>query len=112
MVRTDISTRLVTADLMLNLNHIDGARQSLLGVRKDFYDWRGSGPACGVLADCVYDANAAMDALMVYNEPGLNWSTPRRPPALRARPPPIARRSTAATQWRAKLSTKIRNFVA
>jgi hypothetical protein len=83
MVRTDVSMRLVTADLMLNSNHIDGARQSLLGVRKDFYDWRKSA-GIHVLADCIYDANAAMDALMVYNEPGLDWSKAQTGPALAA----------------------------
>jgi hypothetical protein len=72
-VRTDISLRLVTADMLLNSNHIDGARQSLTAIRKDFYDWRKSA-GVEVLADCIYDANTAMDALMVYNEPGLDWS--------------------------------------
>jgi len=75
MIRTDISTRLVTADLMLNSNHVEGARQSLLGLRKDFYDWRKSA-GIKALADCVYDANAAMDALMAYNVANLDWSKP------------------------------------
>jgi hypothetical protein len=29
-----------------------------------------------VLADCVRDANAAMDALMVYNDRALDWTKP------------------------------------
>ena len=29
-----------------------------------------------VLADCVYDADAAMDALMVYNDPKVDLSKP------------------------------------
>ncbi len=72
-VRTDISLRLVTADMLLNSNRVDGARQSLTAIRRDFYDWRKSA-GVEVLADCIYDANTAMDALMVYNQPGLVWS--------------------------------------
>jgi hypothetical protein len=30
-----------------------------------------------VLSDCIRDANAAMDALMVYNDRELDWSTPQ-----------------------------------
>jgi len=74
-IRTDVGTRLVTADLLLNSGRLDGARQSLAAVRKDFYDWRKSAGIV-VLADCIYDANAAMDALMVYNVPDLDWSKP------------------------------------
>ena len=29
-----------------------------------------------VLADCVRDANTAMDALMIYNDRALDWSRP------------------------------------
>lgn len=73
MVRTDISLRLVTADMLLKSNRIEGARQSLTAVRKDLYDWRRSA-GIEVLADCIYDANLRMDALMVYDGPGLDWS--------------------------------------
>jgi len=75
MMRTDISTRLVTADLLLNSNHVDGARQSLMAVRKDFYDWRKSA-GVEVLSDCIYDANVRMDMLMTFDGPALDWSKP------------------------------------
>ena len=37
IVMTDIATRLVTADMMLNMGQPENARQSLLGIRKDLY---------------------------------------------------------------------------
>lgn len=70
---TDIAARLVTADMMLNVGHIDVARQALLAVREDFYKLRKSA-GIAVLADCVYDANNAMDALMSFNDRALDWS--------------------------------------
>jgi hypothetical protein len=72
---TDIATRLVTADLMLNINHSDVARQALLAIRNDLYKLRKSA-GITVLADCIYDANATMDALMGYNDRDLDWSKP------------------------------------
>jgi hypothetical protein len=66
LVMTDIATRLVTADLMLNVGRPENARQSLLGIRKDLYDLRKSAHI-EVLADCVRDANEAMDKLMGYD---------------------------------------------
>ena len=65
-VMTDIATRLVTADLMLNLGRPENARQALLGIRKDLHDLRKSAHIV-VLADCVRDANEAMDKLMTYD---------------------------------------------
>jgi hypothetical protein len=70
---TDIATRLITADLMLNTNHIDVTRQALLAIRNDLYNLRKSAGIV-VLADCIYDANNAMDALMGYNDRDLDWS--------------------------------------
>jgi hypothetical protein len=66
VVMTDIATRLVTADLMLNVGRPENARQSLLGIRKDLYDLRKSAKIV-VLADCVRDANEAMTNLMTYD---------------------------------------------
>jgi hypothetical protein len=70
---TDIATRLVTADMMLSSGRPAQASGSLKGVRDDFHDLRKS---AGIeeLADCVGEANAAMDALMVYNSRDLDWS--------------------------------------
>ena len=70
---TDISTRLVTADLMRNSGHMEVVRQSLLAIRNDFYNLRKSA-GITVLADCVYDANTVMDAFMGYNDRNLDWS--------------------------------------
>ena len=70
---TEVSARLVAADLMLKSGRPDAARQSLDAIRGDFHELR---KAAGivVLADCVRDANAAMDALMVYNDRALDWT--------------------------------------
>ena len=72
---TDVAMRLVTADMLLNSGRADPARQSLLGVRDDFYDLRKSAHVA-VLADCVRDAGDAMDALMVYNNRDLDFAKP------------------------------------
>ena len=70
---TGVSARLVAADLMLKTGRPDAARQSLDAIRGDLYDLR---KAAGVvvLADCVRDANTALDTLMVYNDSALDWT--------------------------------------
>ena len=70
---TDIAMRLITADMMLKSGHPDVARQSLEAIRGDLYDLRKSADVT-VLADCIRDANTAMDALMVYNDRALDWT--------------------------------------
>ena len=70
---TDISTRLITADMMLNSVRPEVAQQALSAVRDDFYKLRKSAGIV-VLADCVYDSNKAMDTLMVYNDATLDLS--------------------------------------
>ncbi|MGA2565402.1 MAG: hypothetical protein ABSF41_01090 [Pseudolabrys sp.] len=70
---TGVGMRLVTVDLMLKSGHTDAARQSLEAIRGDLYDLR-KAAGVAVLADCVRDANAAMDALMVYNDRALDWT--------------------------------------
>jgi len=72
---TDVSTRLVTADLMLNSGRADAARQSLEGVRGDLYALRKSA-GIEVLADCIFDSNKAAAAFMAYDVPELDWSKP------------------------------------
>jgi hypothetical protein len=72
---TDIGMRLVTADMMLNSGRADAARTALLAIRDDLYGLRKSA-GIEVLADCVRDANDAMDALMAYNNRALDWSEP------------------------------------
>ena len=72
---TDVSTRLVTADLMLNSGRPDAARQSLEGVRSDLHALRKSA-GIEVLADCIFDSNKAAAAFMAYDVPELDWSKP------------------------------------
>jgi hypothetical protein len=72
---TVVNARLVGVDLMLKTGRLDAARNGLNAIRKDFYDLRKASGVV-VLADCVRDANAAMDALMVYNDRDLDWSKP------------------------------------
>ena len=72
---TAVNARLVGVDLMLKTGRFDAARTGLNAIRKDFYDLRKASGVV-VLADCVRDANAAMDALMVYNDRALDWSEP------------------------------------
>ncbi len=70
---TGVSARLVAADLMLKTGRSDAARQSLDAIRGDLYELR-KAAGIAVLADCVRDANAAMDALMVYGDRALDWT--------------------------------------
>jgi hypothetical protein len=70
---TDIAMRLITADMMLKSGRPDPARQSLEAIRGDLYDLR-KNAGVAVLADCIRDANTAMDALMVYNDRALDWT--------------------------------------
>jgi hypothetical protein len=72
---TDISTRLVTADLMLKSGRLDAARQSLEAVRGDLYALRKSA-GIKVLADCIFDSNKAAATFMAYDTPELDWSKP------------------------------------
>jgi len=72
---TAVNARLVGVDLMLKTGRLDAARNGLNAIRKDLYDLR-KGSGVVVLADCVRDANAAMDALMIYNDRTLDWSKP------------------------------------
>jgi len=72
---TDIATRLIAADMMLNSGRGEVAQEALIAVRDDLYNLRKSAGIV-VLADCVRDANQAMDALVVYNDRALDWSKP------------------------------------
>ena len=78
---TDISTRLVTADLMLKTGRLDAAGQSLEGVRGDLYALRQSA-GIKVLADCIFESNKAAAAFMAYDTPDLDWSKPGIGPAI------------------------------
>jgi len=69
---TAVNVRLVGADIMLKTGRLDAASNALNSVRSDLYDLRQASGVV-VLADCVRDANATMDALMVYNDRALDW---------------------------------------
>ena len=70
---TDISTRLVTADMMLSSGRAEAAETALAGVRDALSNLRRkSGVA--VLADCVLDASGAMAALGALDRQPLAWS--------------------------------------
>ena len=70
---TTVNARLVAADLMLNSGRPDAAAQSLDGMRDDLYALR-QASGVTVLADCVRDANKAIEPLMTYNDRALDWS--------------------------------------
>jgi hypothetical protein len=71
----NINARLVAADMMFKSGRADAASQSLNGIRGDLYALRKSAGIV-VLADCVRDANAVADAIMVYDDAALDWSKP------------------------------------
>ena len=72
---TNVSLRLVTADLMLKSGRLDNARDALEAARTDLYTLRKSAGIV-VLADCIRDSTTAMNALMAYNDRDLDWSKP------------------------------------
>jgi hypothetical protein len=72
---TAVNARLVGVDLTLKTGRLDAARNGLNAIRKDFYELRKASGVI-VLADCVRDANAAMDQLMVYNDRAIDWIRP------------------------------------
>ncbi|HEX5212602.1 MAG TPA: hypothetical protein VFW22_12830 [Pseudolabrys sp.] len=74
-IYTGVSARLVGAELLLNAGRPDAAADSLNAVRDDLYALRKSA-GIAVLADCIRDANTAMDALMIYNNQALDWDKP------------------------------------
>lgn len=69
---TAVNARLVGADIMLKTGRLDAASDALNSVRHDLYDLRKASGVV-VLADCVRDANATMDALMIYNDRAIDW---------------------------------------
>ncbi|MEP7030727.1 MAG: hypothetical protein ABI830_07325 [Pseudolabrys sp.] len=70
---TTEAMRQVGINLMMNMGKPDAVAKALNGLRTDLYELRKSGGVV-VLADCVRDANAIMDAFMIYNDRALDWS--------------------------------------
>jgi hypothetical protein len=75
LMLTDISTRLVTADLMFKAGKPKVVREALEAVRDDLYRLRKSAGIV-VLADCIRDSNNAMVGLLAYNRRDLDWNKP------------------------------------
>src|SRR5665647_1981068 len=72
---TGVSARLICVELLLNAGRPDAAMDSLNALRGDFYELR-KASGIAVQADCVRDANQAMDALMVYDDRALDFAKP------------------------------------
>lgn len=70
----DVPTRIATAKVMIDARRPNVARESLVAIRREFSDVRRASHV-EVLADCILDANAAMDALMA-GDPAPDRSKP------------------------------------
>ena len=70
----DVPTRIVTAMIMVNFGRPDIARNALQAIREEIAAVRRAS-GVEVLADCVVDANTAMDALFVYRD-APDWAQP------------------------------------
>jgi hypothetical protein len=71
----DVATRLVTATMVIDSGRPTVAADALRAIRDELSDLRKANGVV-VLADCVRDANKAMDALYAYNDRDLDWSRP------------------------------------
>jgi hypothetical protein len=69
---TNVSTRLVGADMMLKSGRQQAAAEALNAMRSDLAALR-QASGIVVLADCVRDANETLNALMVYDDPKLDF---------------------------------------
>ncbi len=71
----DVPTRIVAAMIMINFGRPDIAGNSLQAIRQELSAVRRRS-GVEVLADCVLDANAAMDAFLVYRDDPPDWARP------------------------------------
>lgn len=71
----DISTRIVGASMLIDAGRPEPAREGLVGVRTALAALRKAG-GVPVLADCVLDANGAMDAFYAFKEAKPEWAKP------------------------------------
>jgi hypothetical protein len=69
----EIAATLVGTSLVLSMGRADVAQESLTAIRKSLSTLRRENGVT-VLADCVLDANTAMDALFVHDQKP-DWST-------------------------------------
>src|SRR3982074_3116464 len=68
----DVPTRIVAATIMINFGRPDVAAGSLQAIRQELSAVR-RGSGVELLADCVLDANGAMEALAVYQDAPPDW---------------------------------------
>lgn len=71
----DVPTRIVTAMIMINFGRPDIAGNSLEAIRGEMSTVRRAS-GITVLADCVLDSHAAMEALSVYRDEVPDWNQP------------------------------------
>jgi len=71
----DVPTRIVAAAIMINFGRPDVAAGSLHAIRQELSAVR-RGSDVELLADCVLDANAAMEALLVHQDAPPDWDRP------------------------------------
>ena len=106
-----MNARLVGADIMLKTGRLDSARDALNSVRGDLYDLRKASGVV-VLADCVRDANATMDALMTYNVIVRSiGTTPKSGPGSSKRPTDMVPCSIVVTRLPARPCARRLSFV-
>jgi len=72
---TVTDARWVGIELTQKMGQPEAVVKSLNGLRADLYALRKASGVV-VLADCVRDANAIMDAFMAYNDRALDWTKP------------------------------------
>jgi hypothetical protein len=70
-----VPTRIVTALIMINFGRPDIARNSLEAIREEISAVRRAS-GVEVLADCVLDSHAAIEALSVYRDKVPAWNEP------------------------------------
>jgi hypothetical protein len=71
----DIATRLVAASIMADSGRIDAARDSLTAIRAELTALRKANGIV-VLADCIGDANAAAEQLLIFDDPIVDLRKP------------------------------------
>jgi hypothetical protein len=70
---TDVSTRIANALKAIKAHRFDEARATLLGIRTALSQMRRASGIV-VLADCILDANAALEAFAAYKDKPPDWS--------------------------------------
>jgi hypothetical protein len=109
----DVPLKAVAADLMLQMGRLDLARNSLQAIRVSLRDMRRDS-GVEVLADCVLDFNAAMAAMLTYDETPPDWSLSETATELNARAEAIAavaRRCDALAPEAVRSSAEFRRLI-